>query len=340
MMTGLDPYSRVASRAELAPPPASVGLELSIRDGALTVVRPLPGGPGEQAGIQAGDILTRVDGRATAGLPLPEAVALLRGAPGTRPMLTLRRPGTAGAIMAQPVRGPVQAPPTVRWELDGAVAVIRNSAFDSRTGGQLRDAVDAAATRCRAAGGPGAGPARQRRRAARRGRGGRRPGAARRVRDRQPARPRPDNVRALRARDPLVPRGVPMVVLVDGRTAAGAEIVAAALQDHGRALLIGAKTLGAGTIQTVLPLPAGQGALIVTTHRVHRASGARLDGTGVAPDMRLDEAKRRITVRDDIAADFNGALAQRVRDAVAGAPAGADVALLAARAALAHATAD
>lgn len=150
----------------------------------------------------------------------------------------------------------------------------------------------------------------------------------------------PDNVRALRARDPLVPRGVPMVVLVDGRTAAGAEIVAAALQDHGRALLIGAKTLGAGTIQTVLPLPAGQGALIVTTHRVHRASGARLDGTGVAPDMRLDEAKRRITVRDDIAADFNGALAQRVRDAVAGAPAGADVALLAARAALAHATAD
>ncbi|WYX08632.1 S41 family peptidase [Achromobacter xylosoxidans] len=65
-------------------------------------------------------------------------------------MLTLRRPGTAGAIMAQPVRGPVQAPPTVRWELDGAVAVIRNSAFDSRTGGQLRDAVDAAATRAAA----------------------------------------------------------------------------------------------------------------------------------------------------------------------------------------------
>lgn len=341
MMTGLDPYSRVASRAELAPPPASVGLELSIRDGALTVVRPLPGGPGEQAGIQAGDILTRVDSRATAGLPLPEAVALLRGAPGTRPMLTLRRPGTAGAIMAQPVRGPVQAPPTVRWELDGAVAVIRNSAFDSRTGGQLRDAVDAAATRAAA---PLAGLVLDLR-----GNAGGLLDAAEQVaglalpegsvigslRGRAP-----DNVRALRARDPLVPRGVPMVVLVDRRTAAGSEIVAAALQDHGRALLIGAKTLGAGTIQTVLPLPAGQGALIVTTHRVHRANGARLNGTGVAPDMRLDEAKRRITVRDDIAADFNGALAQRVRDAVARAPAGADVALLAARAALAHATAD
>ncbi|MFY2596571.1 hypothetical protein ACOTHJ_00290 [Achromobacter xylosoxidans] len=95
-----------------------------------------------------------------------------------------------------------------------------------------------------------------------------------------------------------------------------------------------------GALTVVRPLPAGQGTLIVTAHRVHRANGARLDGTGVAPDMRLDEAKRRITVRDDIAADFNGALAQRVRDAVAGAPAGADVALLAARAALAHATAD
>lgn len=320
---------------EAAAPSRQAGIEQAILAGRQAE------GITPQTRILAGEILTRVDGRATAGLPLPEAVALLRGAPGTRPMLTLRRPGTAGAIMAPPVRGPVQAPPTVRWELDGAVAVIRNSAFDSRTGGQLRDAVDAAATRAAA---PLAGLVLDLR-----GNAGGLLDAAEQVaglalpegsvigslRGRAP-----DNVRALRARDPLVPRGVPMVVLVDRRTAAGAEIVAAALQDHGRALLIGAKTLGAGTIQTVLPLPSGQGALIVTTHRVHRANGARLDGTGVAPDMRLDEAKRRITVRDDIAADFNGALAQRVRDAVAGAPAGADVALLAARAALAHATAD
>jgi len=150
MMAGLDPYSRVATRAELAAPPASVGLELSIRDGALTVVRPLPGSPGERAGVQAGDIVTHVDGRATAGLPLPEAVALLRGTAGTRPTLTLRRPGSVSAITAQPVRGPVQAPPTVRWDLDGAIAVIRISAFDSRTGRQLKDALDAASAHAEA----------------------------------------------------------------------------------------------------------------------------------------------------------------------------------------------
>ncbi len=340
MMASLDPYSRVASRAELAPPPASVGLELSLRNGALTVVRPLPGGPGERAGIQAGDIVVSVDGQPTAGLPLPEAVALLRGATGTRPALALRRPGTAGTIMAQPVRGPVQAPPTVQWERDGAVALIRVSGFDSRTGAQLRESLDAAAR----AGAPLAGLVLDLR-----GNAGGLLEVAEQVagmalpegatigglRGRTPA-----NAHPLRARDALLPHDVAVVVLVDQRTGAGAEIVAAALQDHGRALLIGAQTAGAGTIQTVLPLPAGQGALVVTTARVYRANGARLDAAGVTPDMLLDEATRRITVRADLAADFNSALAQRVRTAVARAPAGADTARLAALTALADAGRD
>ena len=341
MIASLDTYSRVAAPAELAPPPASVGLELSIQNGALTVVRPLPGSPGERAGIRAGDVVAQVDGRDTAGLPLPEAVALLRGTPGTRATLTLQRPGKTDAITAQPVRGPVQAPPLVRWKRDGAVAVIRISGFDSRTGDQLRSAVKAATARAAAPltgvvldlrGNVGglldmaeqvAGVALPERTVigALRGR-------------------TPDNVRALRARAPLLPNDVTLVVLVDQRTAAGAEIVAAALQDHGRALLIGVKTLGAGTIQTVLPLPAEQGALVITTARVHRANGARLDAVGVTPDMLLDEATRRVAVRDAIAADFNGALLKKVRDAVAGAPAGADVALPAARTALTHANAD
>lgn len=343
MMASLDPYSRVASRAELAPPPASVGLELSLRNGALTVVRPLPGGPGERAGIQAGDIVVSVDGQPTAGLPLPEAVALLRGATGTRPALALRRPGTAGTagtIMAQPERGPVQAPPTVQWERDGAVALIRVSGFDSRTGAQLRESLDAAAR----AGAPLAGLVLDLR-----GNAGGLLEVAEQVagmalpegatigglRGRTPA-----NAHPLRARDALLPHDVAVVVLVDQRTGAGAEIVAAALQDHGRALLIGAQTAGAGTIQTVLPLPAEQGALVVTTARVYRANGTRLDAAGVTPDMLLDEATRRITVRADLAADFNSALAQRVRTAVARAPAGADTARLAALTALADAGGD
>ncbi|RYF49934.1 MAG: hypothetical protein EOO27_32645 [Comamonadaceae bacterium] len=243
--------------------------------------------------------------------------------------------------MARPVRGPVQAPSLVRWERDGAVAVIRISGFDSRTGDQLRSAVKAATARAAA---PLEGLVLDLR-----GNVGGLLDMAEQVaglalpegavigtlRGRTP-----DNVRALRARAPLLPNDVTLVVLVDNRSAAGAEIVAAALQDHGRALLIGAKTLGAGTIQTVMPLPAEQGALVITTARVHRANGVGLDALGVTPDMMLDEATRRVTVREDIAGGFNGALLQRVRDAVAHAPAGTEVALLAARIALTHAHAD
>ncbi len=125
-----------------------------------------------------------------------------------------------------------------------------------------------------------------------------------------------------------------MVILVDARTGAGAEIVAAALQDHGRGLLIGARTAGAGTIQTVLPLPDTQGALVVTSARVYRSDGTPLDRDGVTPDLLLDSATGRITVRAAIAADFNQPMAQRIRAALAAAPAGADLARLAALTAL------
>lgn len=335
MMAGLDPYSRVATPAELTPPPASVGLELSLNAGALTVARPLPGGPGERAGIRAGDIVARIDGRATAGLPLPEAVALLRGMPGTRPTLEIQRPGEPNAIMIQPVRGPVQAPPSVRWDLNGTVALIGISLFDGKTQGQLRAAIDAAAAQ---AGAPLAGVVLDLRGNA----GGlldvaeqvagmvlREGSAVGSLRGRTAA-----NTRTLRARDSQLPHDVPLVVIVDRRTGAGAEIVAAALQDHGRALVIGEKTAGAGTIQTVLPLPSNQGALVVTSARVHRANGARLEGAGVTPELLLDAATGQMSLRADIAAGFNTAMAARIRAAIASAPAGADLPMLAALTAL------
>jgi carboxyl-terminal processing protease len=339
MVASLDAYSRVATPAELAPPPASVGLELTMRDGALTVVRPLPGSPGERAGIQAGDIVTKIDGRATESLPLPEAVALLRGTPGTPVMVALRRAGAGDTIVVQPVRGPVQAPPTVRWEMHGAVAVIRVAAFDSTTGGKLREAFDAVSARADA---PLAGLVLDLR-----GNAGGLLDVSEQVAGlvlREGSRigsllgRTPADARPLRARDHVVPHDVPVVVLVDRRTGAGAEIVAAALQDHRRALLIGAKTVGAGTIQTVLALPADQGALVLTTARVHRAGGDRLDAVGVSPDLLLDDATRQIAVHANMAADFNPTVLQQVRTAVATAPAGADVAVLAALAALKPAT--
>ncbi|WP_263915101.1 S41 family peptidase [Achromobacter sp. 79A6] len=335
MMASLDAYSRVATAAELAPPPASVGLELSIQNGALTVMRPLPGGPGERAGLRTGDVISHIDGRATAGLPLSEAVALLRGATGTRPTLRIQRPGAPDLLTVQPVRGPVQAPPSVRWDMNGAVAVVTLAAFDSKTDSQLRAALDAAAAR---AGSRLGGLVLDLR-----GNAGGLLDVAEQVAGvmlRKGSRignlygRTPADSRALVARDSLLPHDVPVVVIVDRRTGAGAEIVAAALQDHGRALVIGEKTAGAGTIQTVLPLPANEGALVVTSARVHRANGARLEGAGVTPQLLIDAATGKMSLRADVAADFNADMAERLRAALASAPANSDPALLAALTAL------
>ncbi|WP_454690249.1 S41 family peptidase [Achromobacter aloeverae] len=335
MMTSLGPYNRLASPAEMAPPPASVGLELSRRDDALTVVRPLPGSPGERAGIQPGDVILSIDGRPAKDLPLPEAVALLRGAPGSSPALEIRRAGAAQALVVHPVRGPVQPPPSLRWTLHGDVAVIGIRAFDNTTQENFRVAIRAAALRAdtslgglvldlrgnagglldvaQALGGmllpPGLRIAT--------------------LRGRTEA-----NARRLVARQQDVVEGLPMVVLVDSRTGAGAEIVAAALQDHGRALLIGQKTAGAGTIQTVLPLPDGLGAMVLTTARVYRPNGARIETAGVTPDLLLDPATGQLTVRPDLAPDFNEALAKHVAEALASAPPGSDLAQAAALAAI------
>lgn len=335
MMASLDAYSRVATPAEMAPPPASVGLELSIQNGALTVVRPLPGGPGERAGLRTGDVISHIDGRATAGLPLPEAVALLRGATGTRPTLRIQRPGAADILTVQPVRGPVQAPPSVRWDMNGKVAIVTLAAFDSKTDSQLRAALDAATARARSRLGGLVLDLR--------GNAGGLLDVAEQVAGvmlRKGSRignlygRTPADSRALVARDSLLPHDVPVVVIVDRRTGAGAEIVAAALQDHGRALVIGEKTAGAGTIQIVLPLPANEGALVVTSARVHRANGARLEGAGVTPQLLIDAATGKMSLRADVAADFNADMAERLRAALASAPANSDPALLAALTAL------
>ncbi|ALM81970.1 hypothetical protein ASB57_02390 [Bordetella sp. N] len=335
MMAGLGPYSRLAVPAELVPPPASVGLELSMTQGQLTVVRPLPGGPGERAGIKPGDVIESIDGRASKDLPLPEAVSALRGEVGTSPTLFIKRAGVATPLIVRPVRGPVQPPPSLVWDLNGATAVIRIGAFDRSTAESLRAALKGAAMRADA---PLAGVVLDLRGNA----GGlldvaedvggmllKRGVRIATLRGRNEA-----NARKLIARQPNITAGLPMVVLVDGQTGAGAEIVTAALQDHGRALVIGRPTAGAGTIQTVLPLPEGRGALIVTSARVYRANGARLEGTGVTPDLLLDPATRQLTVRPDIAPDFNTAVQKQVAEAVTTAPPGTDPTLSAALAAI------
>ena len=335
MLNGLDPQSRLIAPVEFKPPPASVGLELKMEQGRLTVVRALPGGPAEKAGLRADDVITSVDGRPTEGMGLAQAVSLLRGEVGTLTQLQVRRAGETAPLEIQAERAPVPAPAALTWDIEGRVALVRITAFNATTGADFRAALEAAAAQ---AGAPVQGLVLDLRGNA----GGLLdvaehlgslllpPGTViATLRGRSPM-----NERRLTARDGDILPGVQISVLVDGRTGAGAELVAGALQDHGRALLIGARTTGAGTIQTVLPLPRDEGGMLLTTARMLRPTGTPIDQAGVTPDLLYDAPTGLFAVREDLVSGFNKRIERRIQAAVARAEPGADLPRVAAVAAL------
>lgn len=338
MMTGLNTYSRLVAPVEFKPPPASVGLELQMTQGRLTVVRALTGGPAEKAGLQGGDVIVAVDEARTEGMRLADAVALLRSDVGTPVVLQVQRIGEAAPLKMTLARAPLPAPPSVLWEREGDIAVIRIAAFNQRTAADFSAALNAAADQVSA---PLQGLVLDLR-----GNAGGLLDVAEQVsglllpsgtvigtlRGRSA-----QNARRLMAKGGEIALGLRMSVLVDGRTGAGAELVAGALQDHGRALLIGERSAGAGAVQTVLPLPREGGGLLLTSARMVRATGAGIEGDGVMPDLVYDAETGQFVVREDLAAGFDQALVSRVQAAVARAEATVDKVRIAAVAALGRA---
>lgn len=304
-----------------------VGLELAIdpRTGEITVTMPLPGGPAWQAGIVAGDRIRAIDGALTAGLSIRDAVARLRGTPGQSVTLTVTSAGTAATgamtrdvtvtrevVEIESVQGDRRRPDgSWEWWLEGepGVAHLRITGFGERTAAELDAALaQIVAGQATAVGGlvslrgividlrgnPGGlvtsavdvcdrfldeGVI-----VSTRGRGSAGGGAV--VEN-------PADVR--RATPGATAAGVPIAVIVDGLTASAAEIAAACLQDHGRAIVVGERTYGKGTVQSILPLSGG-GLLKLTTAEYLRPSGmtinrrpdaAATDIWGVSPDPGL-----------------------------------------------------
>lgn len=301
-----------------------VGLELTIDDrtGELTVAMPLTGGPAWEAGIVAGDRIKAIDGASTAGLPLRDAVTRLRGEPGQTVTLTVASPAEPAA--ARPARDV----PLVRrvveiesvqgdrrradgswdWWLEGepGVALLRMTGFGERTAAELDVALSQiAAGQLHAGGAPT--PLRGIVIDLRGNPGGLLTAAidvcdrflddgvivstrGRRPTDSVPADDAAPDVR--RATPGQAVDGVPIALLVDGLTASSAEIVAACLQDHDRATVVGGRTYGKGTVQSILPLGGG-GLLKLTTAEYLRPSGTSINrrpddaedaAWGVAPD--------------------------------------------------------
>lgn len=293
MLTSLDPHSsflnqrsfkemQEGTRGEFS----GLGLDVSSQDGYVRVVAPIDDTPAARAGIRAGDLITHLDGQPTNGLTLNEAVQKMRGPANTRITLTIRRQSEEKPFDVTITRAPIRIQ-SVRSSAQNDVGYVRISSFNEQTetgleramtrlkeeigadkikgyvldlrsnpGGLLDQAVsvsDAFLDR----------------------------GEIVSTRGRQGN----DNTRFNARRGDLAD-GKPVVVIIDGGSASASEIVAGALQDHNRALVIGTRSFGKGSVQTIRPMQSGVGVRL-TTARYYTPSGRSIQAKGISPDMEI-----------------------------------------------------
>jgi carboxyl-terminal processing protease len=268
---------------------SGVGLEVSDRDGRVVVVAPLPESPAERAGIRAGDVLLAIDGDSLAAGGVDAAIDHMRGLAGSAVRLTFARDGVPGPLQFELERSEVHVRTVSAAHLPGAIGYVRIAHFNDATPRELqRELSDLQADA------PLAGLVLDLR-----GNPGGVLESAVSVADDfletgviVRAEGRAAGARfELRATDGDLLRQAPIVVLVDRGSASGAEIVAGALRDHGRATLMGERTFGKGSVQSVIPVQGGQ-ALKLTTSRYFTPSGASIHERGIDPDVRLGETVR------------------------------------------------
>ena len=267
-----------------------VGLEVTEYKGFLKVVTPIQGTPGGRSGIRPGDLIVRIDGTFIQGLSLRKAVRLLRGRPGSTVALTVLRKGQAQPLTFRLERQIIKIHSVAGRLLAPGYAYLRISEFQGDTG----KGVTRALTHLIAA---NHGPLKGLVLDLRDNPGGvlnaavavcddfMNHGVVVSTRGRIPSS---DVV--FRAHGPDLLHGAPMVVLVNGGSASAAEIVAGALQDNRRAVIMGTKTFGKGSVQTIMPMGNG-GALRLTTARYFTPNGRSIQNLGIAPNIVVHEGK-------------------------------------------------
>jgi len=264
-----------------------LGLSVTMEDGAVKVIAPTEGAPAEKAGIKAGDFITHLEGKLIYGGTLDEAVDQMRGAPGTTVNLTIVRLGRDKPFDVAVTRSIIQLP-AVKWEVKDNVGVINVNTFSRET---TQETLAAIASIERSLGRPPLGYIVD----LRSNPGGlldQAIGLSDVFLERgevvsQRGRKASDTERYF-ARPGDAARGLPIIVLVDAGSASAAEIVAGALQEHHRALVMGERTFGKGSVQTLLPL-TGTTALRLTTARYYTPSGRSVQEGGIAPDIEVPQ---------------------------------------------------
>ncbi len=322
MLTSLDPHSsylsaddaakmRVQTRGEFG----GLGIEVTQQEGFVKVVSPIDGTPADAAGMEAGDFITHVDGQSLLGLTLDEAVGMMRGPVGSEIIITVVREGEDEPFDVSIIRDTIKLT-AVRARTEGDTIVLRITTFNDQTYPNLVNGLE---NQIEEAGGmekingivldlrnnPG-GLLNQ----------------AIRVSDAflekgeivsTRGRYSEDSER-YNAKSGDLANGKPIVVLINGGSASASEIVAGALQDHRRAIVVGTRSFGKGSVQTVMPL-RGEGAMRLTTSRYYTPSGRSIQALGVSPNIIVEQPRRKNsdleaeeTRRNRSEADLRGAL--------------------------------
>lgn len=263
-----------------------IGIEVIMSNGDLRIVSPIDGTPAAEAGVKPGDVITAIDGESTADMTLEQAVKRMRGEPGTKVGITLQREGLDEPLELNLERAVVRVQSVRSRMLEPGYGYLRITAFQNDTASSTRRALDELEAE----------------------HGGSLRGLV------MDLRSNPGGVlnSAVSVADHFLDQGLivytegraeggqlsfsadtdmlaaqsPMVILIDGGTASASEIVAGALQDHGRAVVLGEQSFGKGSVQTVLPLNNGS-AVKLTTARYYTPSGRSIQARGIRPDIHV-----------------------------------------------------
>lgn len=296
MLTSLDPHSgyldikafdemKVQTRGEFG----GLGIEVTLEGGLIKVVSPIDDTPAFKAGVQAGDYISHIDDESVTGMTLNQAVEKMRGPAGSKIKVTILREGATEPLDLTIVRDVIKIR-SVRSEKEGDVAYIRITSFSEQTAGNLKKEF---LKQKKAIGKDLKGLVLDLRN---------NPGGlldqaievsdafldqgeivSTRGRD-------PNNAKRFNARKGDITDGLPVVVLINSGSASASEIVSGALQDHNRAVIMGTKSFGKGSVQTVIPLP-GDRAIRLTTSRYYTPSGRSIQAEGIKPDIVVENAK-------------------------------------------------
>jgi len=317
MLTSLDPHSsymsadafadmRVQTRGEFG----GLGIEVTQQDGFIKVVSPIDGTPADKAGIKAGDFITHVDGESVLGLTLDQAVDKMRGPVGSEIVVTVAREGTDEPFDVSIIRDTIKLT-AAKARVEGRSVVLRVTTFNDQTYDNLESSMKKA---IEDAGGMDKingfvldlrnNPGGLLTQAIKVSDAFLDKGEIVSTRGRNPQ----DSERFNAEKGDLA-QGKPMVVLINGGSASASEIVTGALQDHHRAIVVGTKSFGKGSVQTVIPL-RGEGAMRLTTARYYTPSGRSIQSLGISPDIVVEQPEVK---PEDKAEDGAASAAKRMR---------------------------